>query len=261
MSPVRTIGPLGGSNRDGLGERRLDRAVILGALVVSVGIHGVAFGGLRGIEEEPPQPKQRPVEVAVLIQPEPEPEPAPEPKKKPPPPPPAPKPVVIEQARPPDEPPPSNTTDAPADAEPPKPVFGISMSSTVGPGAGGFAVRVGNTLMKEPEKELTPAEDVKAYRAPVALHKVDRMPKRVGECEAAYPPDAKSMGIEGSVKLKLEIDPEGRVASVRVVKGLGYGLDEAAVSALRKCRFSPAISGGQPAATEITYTYRFVIDG
>ena len=168
--------------------------------------------------------------------------------------------------KPPELPPPPNT-EPPADAVPAekaKPVFGISMSSVVGPGSGsGFSVRVGNTLMKEPEKELTRPEDVKAYRPPVPLHKVSKPPRpRGGPCKSPpYPPEAKQLGLEGRVQLEVELRPDGSVGQVKVLAGLGHGLDEAAVEAVRRCPFDPAEVDGEPVATRITYTFTFVIEG
>jgi len=57
------------------------------------------------------------------------------------------------------------------------------MSSIAGPGAGsGFAVKVGNTLMKAPDEKYTPPADVKAYK-PVPLHTVSKQPRpKNGPC-------------------------------------------------------------------------------
>jgi len=55
--------------------------------------------------------------------------------------------------------------------------------------------------------------------------------------------------IQGPVILDIVIDTEGRARSVHVAKGLGYGLDEAAVKTVRDVwRFKPSIGpNGQPA--------------
>jgi hypothetical protein len=62
-------------------------------------------------------------------------------------------------------------------------VFGISMSSTVS-GNSGFSMRVGNTTMKEPEKEQIDPRDVKPYAggAPniVPVYALVQPPKRIG---------------------------------------------------------------------------------
>ncbi|HEY4394465.1 MAG TPA: energy transducer TonB [Polyangia bacterium] len=75
-----------------------------------------------------------------------------------------------------------------------------------------------------------------------------------------YPHDAEEAGIEGDVRLRVSLTPEGRVDNVRVLSGLGHGLDREATEALRhRCRFSPAIGkSGRPVAFVIqAYVFHF----
>jgi TonB family protein len=77
-----------------------------------------------------------------------------------------------------------------------------------------------------------------------------------------YPQEAREGAIEGDVKLRVTVDAEGKVTDVTVLKGLGGGLTEAAVDALKhKCRFSPAIdSNGKRVSYVIpTYTWSFAL--
>jgi protein TonB len=76
----------------------------------------------------------------------------------------------------------------------------------------------------------------------------------------AYPDEAEQAGIEGDVRLRVALTPEGRVYAVRVLSGLGHGLDRVATEALKhRCRFSPAIGkAGKPVAFVIeSYTFHF----
>jgi protein TonB len=50
------------------------------------------------------------------------------------------------------------------------------------------------------------------------------------------------------------------VVKAVVLKGLGYGLDDAARTALLRFRFKPAIKGGEPVSTEMKYSYTFLLD-
>ncbi len=80
----------------------------------------------------------------------------------------------------------------------------------------------------------------------------------------AYPAEAEAAGIEGDVRLRVSLTAEGRVAAVRVLAGLGHGLDQAAATALRtRCRFSPALDrSGKPVAFVIpSYTFHFQLPG
>src|SRR5688572_8078477 len=126
--------------------RRLDLVIFVVTLLLSLVAHFTVLEGLGSLARNAPRPTFRPLEMVVIKPPPPPPvveEPQPKPKKEVPPPPPPTEPIELE--KPVDLPPPPNTAEAPPSAEPPKPVFGISMSSVVGPGSGsGFSVRVGN---------------------------------------------------------------------------------------------------------------------
>jgi TonB family protein len=60
-----------------------------------------------------------------------------------------------------------------------------------------------------------------------------------------YTLEARQRKIEGDVELEVEFTATGQVHVLRVVKGLGYGLDESAVKAAEKIRFAPARRDGQ----------------
>jgi protein TonB len=61
-----------------------------------------------------------------------------------------------------------------------------------------------------------------------------------------YTEDARRRGLSGDVVLEIVVRSDGRVGAVRVVQGLGAGLDERAVAAVRQWRFSPARRFGTP---------------
>ena len=48
--------------------------------------------------------------------------------------------------------------------------------------------------------------------------------------EPPYTTDAREREIEGQLVLRINIDERGRISDVKLVKGLGYGLDEAAIA-------------------------------
>ena len=61
-----------------------------------------------------------------------------------------------------------------------------------------------------------------------------------------YTQEARSLKLEGEVLLEMSFTASGTLTVNRVVKGLGHGLDEAAIAAAQKIRFKPAMRGGQP---------------
>ena len=70
-------------------------------------------------------------------------------------------------------------------------------------------------------------------------------PKLVSYTRPMYTDEGRRQGIEGKVTLEAEFDAQGNFRVLRVVKGLGYGLDENALTALKKWRFTPAYRDGQ----------------
>jgi TonB family protein len=62
-----------------------------------------------------------------------------------------------------------------------------------------------------------------------------------------YTEEARNLKIEGEVLLEVVLGSSGRLQVVRVVRGLGHGLDDAAVRAAEQIRFKPAMRDGQPA--------------
>ncbi|MBL8953980.1 MAG: TonB family protein [Myxococcaceae bacterium] len=227
---------------------KADLAVFGGMTVGSLLVHAALVWGLEAKPDAVPR-RSRTLEMTMV-----KPVKPPPPTEPPPPPPPAPKssrPVAKKAAAPSAAPPPA------AAAPPLRPVLGLTLSGVGAPGVGGIAVPVGNTLTQRP------VEKAQAEVAPrvVPSHELGSLPKRQGPCEAAYPDAARELGIAGKVRLQLDIDALGHVGRVAVLDGPGHGLEEAAVAALRACRFSPATLGGTAVATSITYTYTFVIDG
>ena len=62
----------------------------------------------------------------------------------------------------------------------------------------------------------------------------------------AYTPEARNLRIEGEVVLEVVFEASGKLRVVRVVQGLGHGLDESATHAAEQIRFKPAKRDGQP---------------
>jgi protein TonB len=207
--------------------------------------------------------------------------PPPELRAEPPPPPPpepeaAPRPRIVPRrlAALAPKPPPMRPAPPPPNQEPPKPsdappVFGVTMSSVTSGGSAGMAVPVGNTLMTKERQAAKPGATPQAYGAegthpftPVADIYIAEMPRILHEVNSAdiYPPEARKMGLEGKVVLKVGIDAKGNVVQVRVISKAGNGFDEAARNALRQFKFSPArTSDGQAVDYSLTYTYEFDI--
>src|SRR5271157_4251793 len=64
--------------------------------------------------------------------------------------------------------------------------------------------------------------------------------------QPVYTDEARSLKLEGEVLLEVMFSANGTLHVNRVVRGLGHGLDEAAMAAANKMRFKPALRLGQP---------------
>jgi len=61
-----------------------------------------------------------------------------------------------------------------------------------------------------------------------------------------YTEEARAKRIEGEVLIEAVFEATGKIRVVRIVRGLGYGLDDAAVRAAEQIRFKPELKDGQP---------------
>ncbi|HEY3990984.1 MAG TPA: energy transducer TonB [Acidobacteriaceae bacterium] len=71
-------------------------------------------------------------------------------------------------------------------------------------------------------------------------------PVVISEPKARYTPEAQEARIQGEVTLQVRFLASGQVEVIRVVNGLGHGLDEEARHVAENIRFKPALRNGQP---------------
>jgi TonB family protein len=90
--------------------------------------------------------------------------------------------------------------------------------------------------------DVKPRAAAAAAQVPKAI---DRPVEILFKPEPNYSDEAKLRRIEGTVTLDLEFAATGEIHVLRVVKGLGYGLDEAAEQAAMRIRFKPAQTDGR----------------
>ena len=75
--------------------------------------------------------------------------------------------------------------------------------------------------------------------------------------EPGYTREARRLGVQGVVILKVLLLDDGKLDRVRVVRRLPYGLTENAIRAACEIKFKPAIKGGQPVSQWATLEYGF----
>jgi TonB family protein len=74
---------------------------------------------------------------------------------------------------------------------------------------------------------------------------------------AAYPAGARSDDVEGEVGLEIVVDRDGRVEGARVAHAAGHGFDEAALTAIRRYRFTPAQRDGHAVRVRMPWSVQF----
>jgi len=83
------------------------------------------------------------------------------------------------------------------------------------------------------------------------------MPHAIFVPDPEYTEQARKNKINGTVVVSLTVTVDGTTRDIKVVKGVGYGLDEKAVEAVSRWKFSPALKDGQLIEKEITAEVAF----
>lgn len=163
-------------------------------------------------------------------------------------------------------PPPTNTSPTPAghEAMAALPDFGIALGGGV---EGGIAVPVaGMTAGAAPDRAQGGAGQAeKRVRGPApkptdaagACVEEPTKPKYRERVQPQYPDQARAANVEGKIRIEVTINPEGDVVEARIVQGLGHGLDEAALVAMKRTKFHPSTKCGKPVATTIVIPVNF----
>ncbi|EFE09607.1 TonB system transport protein TonB [Citrobacter youngae] len=207
--------------------------------LLSVGIHGAVVAGLlytsvhqvielpapaqpisvtmvSPADLEPPQAVQPPPEP--VVEPEPEPEPIPEPPKE--------APVVIEKPKPKPKPKPKlvkKVVEQPKrDAKPAEPRPASPFE---------------NTAPARPTTSSAPATSKPAVSAPSG-------PRALSRNQPQYPARAQALRIEGRVKVKFDVTPDGRVENVEILSAQPANMFEREVkNAMRRWRYEAGKPG------------------
>jgi len=247
-----------------LGEDRSNRAKWAGLLVLSFFLHASIIGALVLVPEQTIKKFTSAMDFTIVKN-----EPKPEPKKKPDSPKEKPKPEARKEpkkAKPPEE---------KKEALPPPPEikkFEMSKDSFTGEGTWGLKAEIGDNRVGSftgtPDggiKKLGSGANAQAPETPKPPKPkkivIKEKPKVLEEVTIPYPAEARKLEIQGDVKLEVTINEKGIVTAVTVLKDPGGGLGEAAAKALKKFRFSPAVTDdGKPVSYTIKYLYSFVLD-
>lgn len=106
----------------------------------------------------------------------------------------------------------------------------------------------------------TKAEDDSTYYIAV-----EEMPEPIGGIKAimenvSYPKEAKDNNIQGKVYVLAYINEEGLVEKTKIIKSVDPLLDEAALDAVKKVKFTIAKQDGKPVKVEVAIPIVFQLN-
>jgi protein TonB len=84
-------------------------------------------------------------------------------------------------------------------------------------------------------------------------------PERIHYIAPDYPELARRARLEGFVILQAVIDKQGDVKNVEVLRGLGLGLDVAAMDAVQQWKYTPTFYSGRPVEVILTVNVIFTL--
>jgi TonB family protein len=91
----------------------------------------------------------------------------------------------------------------------------------------------------------------------VSAKEVDARVMITAKPRPSYTKEARRNGVQGFVTLRVLFSRAGKIARVRVLKGLRAGLTENGIRAACKMEFKPAMKDGQPVGQWLTVEYVF----
>ena len=115
------------------------------------------------------------------------------------------------------------------------------------------------------EEAVTPPSDVPVPASAAAISGSQQQGapaqdlKTANRVDPTYPPASRRAGEQGTVRLKVLVDTNGRASNVQVTQSSGFTrLDEAAMDAVRKWRFVAATDGTNKiqAYTQVAVTFK-----
>lgn len=102
-------------------------------------------------------------------------------------------------------------------------------------------------------------------QTPLDLNAIGRdriaAPQVISEAPARYTAEAMRNRLQGKVRVRAIVEPDGTVSNVEVIESLDkqYGLDEQAVDSVKQWRFKPGTLDGNPIRVMVNIDVTFVI--
>lgn len=116
-------------------------------------------------------------------------------------------------------------------------------------------------IIEQPRPAPTPTAPAPTRPTPapsVANSTASSAPYPTSQPAPRYPRGALRAGVEGTVEVQVDVGPDGVPTSVALASGSGNReLDRAAMDAVRRWRFRPAMANGQPTVGRVTVPIQF----
>jgi protein TonB len=147
-------------------------------------------------------------------------------------------------------------TAAPPRIEPEMVTPGPQFDVPIGP-PGGVPAGVGDVAriaLPTPPPPIEPP-----HPTTVRVAQLPEPPRKIVDVRPAYPDIARNARVEGTVILESVLDTSGNVTQLRVVRSVPL-LDQAALDAVRRWKYTPTVYGGRPVSVLMTITIRFTLN-
>jgi len=89
-------------------------------------------------------------------------------------------------------------------------------------------------------------------------HPKTSAPRLLRRVEPEFTQEALDAGVTGRVFVSLVVRADGSAEELKVVRGLGYGLDEKAIACIKQWEFKPGTKDGTPIDVHVTVELPFI---
>jgi len=137
------------------------------------------------------------------------------------------------------------------------PNLGLPTSSAVGPMSMGTGHGTG--IGSGEGSGIGPGSGGNTGGGPMHIGGGVRPPTVLRQVDPEFSEEARKAKFSGNVQVYLWVDEQGNPSHVRVVRGVGMGLDEKAVEAVRQYKFRPATKDGKPVKVDLYIDVNFQI--
>ncbi|MFH1219363.1 MAG: TonB family protein [Candidatus Eisenbacteria bacterium] len=141
-----------------------------------------------------------------------------------------------------------------------KPMVWLSIMGIVSLAIAGCMSRSASrpTIGASPDEGNSPADTVSPGAKHTVFNEVDTEPLLLESAEPSYPAAARKAHVRGTVYIMATINETGKVIEAWVSKSVDPALDDAALAAAYKYRFTPARLNGIAVKATVTLPFRFM---